>query len=472
MYDDLSTAGLVAVAEAIRTKQVSAEEVTRACLARIEIAQPKLNCFISLEAEAALDAARAADAALAGGEIKGPLHGVPLAHKDMFYRAGKVSTCGAEIRRHYVPQVTATVIERLQAAGALHFGGLNMSEFASSPTGHNDHFGHCRNPWNTDHITGGSSSGSGAATVARLVFGALGSDTGGSIRLPATMNGVTGIKPTYGRVSRYGAMPLSFSMDHVGPLAPSARDCARLLSVIAGADPNDTTSSGRAVPDYEAGIDRPIKGLRVGVPENYFHDTIPADVHGPVEASLRVLRELGAELVPVEVPEIDICTSIGNVLTRVEAASIHRKWLKTRPQDYSRLIRYRLSIGLALPGTRYVEALNMRGPTLAKVMDAVYGKVDVLHTATLAIAVPSIVESEPNQGNTAYVSNMLSHCTRPINYLGLPSLSLPCGFSDSGLPVGFQIIGRPFAEARLLNIGHLYQSATDWHRRLPPVVPH
>jgi aspartyl-tRNA(Asn)/glutamyl-tRNA(Gln) amidotransferase subunit A len=223
-------------------------------------------------------AARAADDAIARKDAVGPLHGVPLAHKDMFYRAGKPATCGAEIRRSHVAETDSTALRRLDNAGAIYVGGLNMSEFASNPTGHNDHFGHARNPWNPDHITGGSSSGSGAATAARLAFGALGSDTGGSVRLPATMCGVTGLKPTYGRVSRFGAMPLSWSMDHVGRWPGTAEDCALMMAIIAGEDPLDPTSSRRPVPDYRAALNSGLTGVRIGVPTSWFGDGVVAEV--------------------------------------------------------------------------------------------------------------------------------------------------------------------------------------------------
>ncbi len=252
---DPATLTLREAASAIAQGRLHAEALVEACLDRIERWQPALNCFIRITAEAARKQARAADRAVKAGHPLPPLHGVPLAHKDMFYRAGEICTCGAKIRADFIPDHTATVLSRLDAAGGIELGRLNMAEFAIGPTGHNDHFGRCRNPWNLEHITGGSSSGSGAAVAAGLVFGALGSDTGGSVRLPAAACGVVGIKPTLGRVSRYGAMPLSYSFDCIGVLARSVGDCARLLSVIAGADANDGMSSSRPVPDYERGLD-------------------------------------------------------------------------------------------------------------------------------------------------------------------------------------------------------------------------
>ena len=255
---------LCEAAERIRSRELSSREVTAACVERIEHHAGDLNCFIRFDAEEAFAQADAADRALAAGEPAGPLHGVPLAHKDMFYRAGVVCTCGSKIRRDFVPDRTATVLARLDAAGALDIGGLNLSEFAHGPTGHNAHFGACRNPWNLAHISGGSSSGSGSSVAARLVFGALGSDTGGSVRLPAAANGLVGIKPTQTRVSRHAMMGLSFSLDNAGPLTRTVRDAARLLGVIAGHDPEDATSSAMPVPDYEAAALAPdVRGLRV-----------------------------------------------------------------------------------------------------------------------------------------------------------------------------------------------------------------
>ena len=467
MAAELLDLSLVDLAAAIRARRVSAVEAAQASITRAEALQPRLNAFIALEAEAALEQARAADAALARGDAPGLLHGVPLAHKDMYYRAGRVSTCGSKIRRHFRPDVTATVIARLERAGAVHLGGLNMSEFASNPTGHNDHWGDCRNPWNPDHVTGGSSSGSGAAVAARIVSGALGSDTGGSIRLPAALCGVSGIKPTYGRVSRYGVMPLSASMDHVGPLARSARDCARLLTVLAGHDSLDPTSSRRPVPDYEAGIEAGVKGLRLGVATGYFAEGVHPEVERAVAAALAVFRGLGATVVPVDPPDLAAINAFGMVLARAESAAIHGKWLRERPDDYSPLVREWLEIGLTLPATRYVEALNMRGPLLTRFRREVFGRVDLLLAPTTPMPAPTLAESSAGAPGHSAIAGALAALTRPFNYLGLPSLALPCGFSTAGLPVSFQLVGRPFAEADLFRAGHAFQGATDWHRRAP-----
>src|SRR6266536_3585761 len=269
---------LVAVAKAIAGKKFSSREVTQSCLDRIAQWQPRVNAFMAIEADDALAAADAADAALAKGKNMGPLHGVPMAHKDMYYDAGKVVTCGSKIRRDYVATTTSTALQRLKDAGSVRLGSLQMVEFAYGPTGHNVHYGAVRNPWNVDHITGGSSSGSGSAVAARLTFAALGSDTGGSIRMPAHFCGVTGLKTTYGRISRAGAMPLSQSLDTVGPLARTALDCALLLGLMAGADADDPTAVSGPVPDYMAAAREPIKGLTIGVPSAFYVDDLDPEV--------------------------------------------------------------------------------------------------------------------------------------------------------------------------------------------------
>jgi aspartyl-tRNA(Asn)/glutamyl-tRNA(Gln) amidotransferase subunit A len=461
---------LVEAAEAVAAKQVSSEELVRACLARIERTQPVINSFIAVEAEEALAAARTADAELAQGRLRGPLHGVPLAHKDMFYRAGRVCSCGSRIRHDWRPDVTCTLIERLEAAGAIHLGRLNMTEFASGPHGLNQTFGHCRNPWDPERITGGSSSGAGAALAARQVFGALGSDTGGSVRLPAAFCGVVGLKPTYGRVSRAGAMQLSFSMDHVGPLTRTVRDCARLLRIVAGHDPRDTTSSHEPVPDYEALLGRPIRGVRIGLPTNYYTDGLSEPVRTALEAAQVVFRTQGAELQEVSLPDHDLLYVLGALVTRTEISTVHRRWLITRPEDYDPQVRARVSIGLYVPGTRYLDALNLRAAVLERMMAEVYSQVDVLLVPGTSFPAPLIADADVG-ASPVYLQLLasISHCTQPANYLGLPALALPAGFSPEGVPVSLQLIGRPFGEARLLNLGDAYQQATDWHTRVPPL---
>ncbi len=470
MSEPLAHMSLTETAEAIAAKRVSSREVVQACLARIEKFQPVLNSFVAVEGEQALQAAEAADAELARGNLRGPLHGVPLAHKDMFYRAGKVCACGSKIRSEFVPDHTCTLLARLEGAGALTLGRLNMTEFATGPHGLNEHFGHCRNPWNPEHITGGSSSGSGCAVAARLIYGALGSDTGGSVRLPAAFCGVVGLKPTYTRVSRHGMLPLSFSMDQAGPLTRTVRDCARMLGVIAGHDPMDATSSTRPVPDYEAALGRSVKGVRIGVPDDYYYEGIQEDVRRAMDESLEVFRALGAVVRKVSVPDHNLYYALGNLITRTEAAAIHRRWLRDRPHDYEPQALSRLTIGLYVPASRYLEALDLRAVMLQRMMEEVFSQVDVLHVPGTSFPAPTIEAMDVRDSSGFLeVLRSISHCTQPLNYLGLPALSVPAGFAASGLPVALQLVGRPFGEARLLNLGDAYQREAGWHERVPPV---
>ena len=469
MSPALHRLSLCEVADAIRDRRVSCREVVEAATTRAERLQTKLNAFISLDPARALAAAERADTALAQGQATGLLHGVPVAHKDMFYRAGRTVTCGSHLRKGFVPDITATVLERLDAAGAIDLGGLNMSEFACNPFGLNVLVGRARNPWNPERITGGSSSGSAAAVAAGLIYGSLGSDTGGSVRLPAGICGVVGLLPTSGRLSRYGVMPLSFSLDSAGPLARTVRDCARLTRVVAGADPLDPTSADRAVPDYEADIEAPIKALRIGVPSRHHWDDLADDVAAALAASLEVFRGLGAVIVELETPDPKPLDALANIIILSEAAAIHRRWLQQRPQDYTPLVRDRIQFGLSFPAARYVEALSLRGTQHNRYRDAVFDKVDVLHMPLLARPVPAMADIEASLAGKPDLSFNLAANTRIFNYLGFPGLTVPCGFTDDGLPVAFQLIGPPFEEQRLFRAGHAFQSATDHHRAEPPV---
>ena len=468
MGDDIHLMSVVELADAIAARQLSAVEVVTATVARAERLQPVLNCFISLQAEAALESAAAADAALARGEAPGPLHGVPLAHKDMFYRTGHVTTCGSRIRKDFVPDHDSTALARLDRAGAIYLGGLNMAEFATGPTGHNEHWGDCRNPWNQAHISGGSSSGSGASVGGRVVYGALGSDTGGSVRLPSACCGVVGLKPTNGLVSRHGLMPLSYTLDTVGPLVRTVRDAARITGVIAGHDPFDPTSSQRPVPDYEAALVESASGLRIGVQTDYFYDIATDEVRALMERSLDVFRAAGAEVVEVSVPDIARINHLSNVVLSSEAAAIHEPWIAARPDDYQEQVRNRYEPGLHVPAVKYIQALSARAGLLREFADTALAGVDALHTPGIPFPIPT--RDETNVGGGERMAQMvagLSWCTRAANYLGGPALIVPCGFTASGLPAAFQLMGRPFSEATLFRLGHAYQDATDWHTRAP-----
>jgi aspartyl-tRNA(Asn)/glutamyl-tRNA(Gln) amidotransferase subunit A len=458
---------LLAVAKAIAEKRLSSHEVTRSCLHRIAQWQPRLNAFMTIESEAALKAADAADAALAKGNVSGVLHGVPLAHKDMYYDEGHVVTCGSKIRCDFVAKTTSTALQRLKNAGAIRLGSLQMAEFAYGPTGHNFHHGAVHNPWAFGHITGGSSSGSGSAVAARLTFAALGSDTGGSIRMPAHFCGVTGLKTTYGRISRAGAMPLSQSLDTVGPLARTAEDCALLLGLMAGVDPEDPTAVDAPVPDYMAATTGSIKGVRIGVPSAFYVDDLDADVARILDDTIAVLKREGAHVVEVELPDQRQLTAACQLVLAVEATAHHKRWLIERPQDYGPQVLMRLQNGLAIPGASYLEALRWRGPALSAHIAAT-ADVDAVIAPVAPVAAPTIAESDiGNSPDAESVIQRLTRFTRPINYLGLPSLAVPSGFTARGLPVAMQLIGHSFDEATLLRIGAAFQRATDFHERVP-----
>ena len=462
---------LVEAAEAVARRQTTAVALLEGCLAAVDAHEAAVNATIWIDREGAMRAAEAADAAVAAGAVLGPLHGVPMAHKDMYYRAGRVSTCGSAIRGDWVADRTATVLDRLDAAGAIQFAGLNMAEFAQNPTGHNRHHGDCHNPCNLPYITGGSSSGSGAAVAAGFAYAALGSDTGGSIRLPASACGVTGLKPTQTRVSRAGVMPLSFSADNVGPLVRTARDCARVMSVIAGHDAADPTCAKEPVPDYEAALTGDLVGMRVGVVTNRALAG-DAPVAAAIEAACRVLAGRGATVVPVELPLMDAISAYVGIVSRCEGAAIHARWMRDQPQDYAAHLSGRLYPGYAIPATYYIEALSARGPILRQFAAEVFGIVDVIVLPTIPTVLPTLAETDIDAGppGTEVGFMAVSVGTRPFNYLGLPAISVGCGFDGNGCPIGLQIVGRPFAEGRVMQVADAYQRDTDWHARVPAML--
>ena len=438
---------LAEAAQALRRRELSSRELVEACRARIERWQPRINAFVSQEPR--------------NSGREGPLGGVPLAHKDMFYRAGRVSNCGSKIRRGWVATETAAVLERLDAAGALDIGTLNMAEFAYGPTGHNEHWGDCRNPWNPDYITGGSSSGSGAAVAARLVFGALGSDTGGSVRLPAAACGVTGLKTTWGRVSRHGAMPLSHSLDTIGPLARSAADCALLLAAVAGHDPRDPIASHEPV---EIGIERPIDSMKVALSTGWIERNAAPEIATAVLAASRIFKNR----VEVEPPDFDLLSAHCLTVMQSEASAQHAQWMRERQADYSSAVRVRLEAGFAIPAAQYLEVLRLRAAWLDQ-WKRLLGEADLYLCPAIAVPLPTREQTGPRGG--AEMPKLLAgvtRLTRWVNYLGVPALVAPCGFDARGLPIALQLVGRPFGEGTLLAAAHAYQLASDWHQRLPP----
>jgi aspartyl-tRNA(Asn)/glutamyl-tRNA(Gln) amidotransferase subunit A len=459
---------LAATAAAIRQGRVSPVEVTRGCLDRIARLDDRLRAFITVDPDRALAAARRLEDEAGRGQWRGALHGVPLAFKDLCVIRGLPTSCGTRTRDYFTAERECTAASRLLAAGAVCLGKLNMTELAMGALGDNPHHGHARNPWAVEHCTGGSSSGSGVAVAAGFALGAIGTDTGGSIRLPAAACGITGLKPTYGRVSRAGAMALSWSNDHLGPMARTALDCALMLQAMAGPDPLDATASVRPPDDYAAAFDAPVRGLRVGVPRNFFFQGLDLEMEAAVRQAVAVLATLGARVEEIRLPDPQVLNDITSLVSRSESTALHGGLLRERPHELGPFTRARLELGLSVPAHDYLQALRLRARLARTFTREVWSEADVL-------AVPVIPEPAPPlraaiEGPLEEIverQGRFSRLTRPFNGLGLPALSLPCGFSSAGLPLALQLVGRPFDEATVLRLGHAYQRATDWHAREP-----
>jgi aspartyl-tRNA(Asn)/glutamyl-tRNA(Gln) amidotransferase subunit A len=447
-------------------RELSPVEATRALLDRIAAHDGRLFSFIRVTPEAALAEARAAEAELMAGRCRGPLHGVPYALKDIIETAGIATTGHSKLRQDYVPAADAELVRRLKAAGAVLMGKLATWEFALGGPSFDLPWPPARNPWDPQRLPGGSSSGAGAAVAAGFVPGAIGTDTGGSIRGPAAVCGIAGLKPTYGRVSRRGVFPNTFSMDHCGPLTRSAEDIAIMLGVIAGYDPEDPGSEDLPVPDYRAVLDGSLAGMRLGLVEGWHQGpgTHP-DVAPAIEAAVDVLRRLGAKIEPVPLSSLRDYTDCKTTISTVELYAIHEHDLKTRPQDFGRVLRNRVLPGALIGGEDYLAALRWR-TALAREQGRALQHVDALLTAgALGVAEPA----EPNLEPERLVRT--PSITMPFSVGGLPAIAIPCGFSRAeGLPLSLQIAAAPFAEATVLRIADAYQRATDWHRRHPQLA--
>ena len=467
---DLVWTSMVDLARMVRAKEVSPVEVTQAHLDRIAALDGKLRAYITVLGDAALAAAKGAEAALVSSAALGPLHGVPIGLKDLYCTRGVKTTGGSKVLGDWVPEEDATVVSRLVGAGAIVLGKLNMHEFAYGPEGLNPHYGTPWNPWDasTHRVCGGSSSGSGAAVAAGLCPGALGSDTGGSVRIPASLCGISGLKPTYGRVSRAGALPLAWSLDHVGPMCRTAADCALMLGAMAGYDPRDATTSVLPVPDYVAGLTGVVKGLRIGLIRPFFMDSSAISIQRAVGQAVKVLEGLGASVQDVALDKVKIAAGASTAIIAAEAYAYHEEWIKTRSQEYGADVRERLQVGAFVSGAAYVNGQRARA-ILRDEVDAVLARLDVLMCPTTPIAAPPVGASEADiNGEKHGVRPSLIRFTRPFNTTGHPAASIPCGFNDEGLPIGLHIIGRPFDEATVLRVADAYQRVTDWHTRRPP----
>lgn len=461
--------GVAELAARIRDGAIRSVDATAAVLDALDGRGRELVAVARLHREAAMADAEACDQERARGRLRGPLHGVPLAHKDMFHRAGLLSEMGTTIHRGHVAKATATVIDRLDQAGAIDVGRLNMVEFALGITGHNAHTGSPRNAWDLSRITGGSTSGGATSVAARLVPATLGSDTGGSIRVPAALCGIMGLKPTYGRVSRAGAMPLSFSLDHVGPLARSALDLALLLEVIAGFDAADRSTSRRPVPRWRDAVGPGIEGLRIVVPRGGYGVEIDPAIETVLEQALGALRGLGARIEERTLPAWGPLNALRRTVMVVEVATLHRELVASRRQDYNPTTLVRMWPGFALDGTDYLKALAARGAVTRAWCREVFATADIVALPVTPVPTPTIAETDTS-GDGRYVeaSNRLGALIGPFNYLGLPALSTPMGLDAAGMPQGLQLVGRPFDEATILRAAHAFERATGWAARRPP----
>ncbi len=457
------------LSELISSGAASPVDVTKDCLDRVAACNTAVNAFVTLQAEVALEEARAAEREIVRGRRRGPLHGIPIAHKDLYRTKGLRTTAGSRILADFVPDEDATIVARLRAAGMILLGKLNTQEFAYGPTNEDSLFGPVHNPWNLECHAGGSSGGSAAALALRMLPAATGSDTGGSIRIPAACCGITGLKPTYGRSSRYGIFPLCWTMDHGGPMTRSARDAALLLQAMAGPDPKDPTTVDREIPDYTAALDSGIEGQRIGIPTRYFFDRALPEVDTAVRAALQVLADLGAEVIEIDIPHVEHAAAAAAVIYYAEATAYHDdEFMAGRGHLFTDRVRRFLEFGNFILARDYLQAQRYR-TLLGREVAALWRKVDLIVTPTLPITATPIGQPTVSiRGNEQPVYLALLRNTEPFNLTGLPALTVPCGVSAGGLPIGLQIVGRPFDEAGVLRLGDAFQRATTWHNRRPP----
>jgi aspartyl-tRNA(Asn)/glutamyl-tRNA(Gln) amidotransferase subunit A len=459
---DLHTLAIADLAPLLRDRQLSPVELTSALLDRIEQLEPRVNAFILVLRDQALAAARDAEHEIGQGTYRGALHGVPIGLKDLFDVAGLPTTMGSSILRDNVATEDATVTRRLREAGAVIIGKQNLHEFAFGTTSENPHFGPVHNPWQLDHVPGGSSGGTAAAIAAGLTPAGLGSDTGGSIRIPASFCGTVGIKPTYGLVSRAGALPLSWALDHVGPLGRTVLDCAFVLQAIAGPDPADPSTASAVVRDYTQDLESGVAGLKIGVPREHFFDVVDPAVDGLVRDAIEELRGQGAFVDEVSLPHAVHAQPAGNAIMSVDGAAWHGSWLQDRADDYGRDVLNRLRGGLPVRAVEYLRAHELRTLLDQDFLKA-FEQVDVIVAPSTPTTAPAIGKTFDARPPLNLVPRAITNrCTVPANLAGLPAVSVPCGFVD-GLPAGLQIIGPAFGEALVLRVARAYERSTRWH---------
>jgi len=466
---DLESFTIQGLSELVRKREISPVEIIRATLRRIEQYDGELKAFITVLPDEASKDAEEAEASIVKGGYIGPLHGIPIGLKDIIYTKGIRTTCGSKILADFFPREDATVVTRLQRAGAIIVGKLNCHEFAFGATSVNSHYGTPKNPWNPRCIPGGSSGGSAVGVAASLCLGALGTDTGGSIRIPSSLCGIVGLKPTYGRVSTYGVYPLSWSLDHVGPMTKTVKDAAILLQSLAGHDLRDANSSSHPVPDYLS-IREDVRGLRAGVPSDFYFENCDPEVRGSVMKALEALKDAGVLIQEVFIPHLKHATTAGLVILLAEAASKHEVYLKgSQSEAYGKDVKRLLKTGTFVTATQYIKAQRVRSVIREEFLKA-FEVVDVLITPGLPVVAPEMVEDSVTiSGKRETVRSALTRLMRPYNLTGIPAIVMPCGFSQSGLPAALQIAGRPFEESTILALAQAYEKHTPWHEKRPSI---
>lgn len=467
---ELISLSISEAAAALRDGETSALALTEATIARINQTEPTVNAYATVPAEMALEAAERADAELASGVDRGPLHGIPIGIKDICYTKGVLTEAGSKVMEGFTPDYDSTVALKLNEAGAIMIGKTRCHEFAygvnEPPT---------RSPWELNSYPGGSSTGSGVALAARSAFGTIGTDTGGSIRIPASINNIVGLKPTYGRVSAYGVVPLSWTLDHVGPMTRTVLDNALMLRAIAGRDPKDAASARKEVPDYTEGIKDGAHGMRIGIDREYvLYPGVIDDVRNATESVINELAAMGAEIVELSLPEFELTPETLFTVMMVEASAYHRQSLRAKGDLYDPATRAALQLGELVPGTHYVTGLRARERYRSAMKDLFQGEnLDALISPTMPLPTALLTDlHQPRKDMDIAETPMISyiHHTFSANLAGQPALSAPCGFTRAGLPIGYQLMGRPFAEATLFRIAWAYEQAHGWHERLPPEV--
>ncbi len=453
----------------VQRKEVSPVEVVAAHLARIEATESTLNSFITLLSEQALASAKTAEGEIQAGNYRGPLHGIPITLKDLYYVKGVRNTSGSKIFHDFVPDFDSTITSKLRDAGTITLGKTNTHQFAYGITGENPDYGDMHNPWSPDRITGGSSGGSVSSVSSGQSTLTMGSDTGGSIRVPSALCGLAGLKPTYGRLSRYGLTALSWSQDHPGPIARTVADCALLMNATAGHDPKDPATSHAPVPDYTQALTGEVNGLRIGVPREFFDVPLDPEVEGAVRRAIAVLEEMGGVVKEVSWPMYRYATPIATIIQMAEATSYHADLVRSRGSEYAPPVRLLLEAGFFLSAPQLNRAQQARTLFVKQSLE-LFRDVDVLAGPMTPITAHKIGAAEVTVGATKMTPRAaLTQYTRPYNLSGFPAMSVPCGFSAEGMPIGLQLGARPFAEETLLRVAHAYEQATEWHKMRPPL---